>query len=397
LDRVHPDALDLILVLLVVLSAFTGYRQGFVVGVLSFIGLLGGAVIGAQLAPLIARHFAGTIAPFAGVVTVFAVASLGRIGAGALGAVLRRRLRWQPARTVDSVGGAIVSGFAVLVIGWFIGSSLVQAPFPSVARQVNGSQVLAAVDHQVPVEVRGWFSDFRTVVAGGGFPQVFGALGAERILPVAPVDPAVVLTPGIVDAKASIVKVTGDAKSCSRRIEGSGFVYADGRIMTNAHVVAGVRNPSVQIGGVGPSLPATVVVYDPRVDVAILLVKGLHAPTLTFSQPLATAASAVVAGYPQDGPYTTTAARIRGEEHARGPDIYQDADVTRDIYAIRGEVQPGNSGGPLLDTNGAVAGVVFGKAVNDSTTGYALTASQVSAAANLGRTATLPVSTRGCD
>jgi len=394
---VHPDALDLILVLLVVLSAFTGYRQGFVVGVLSFIGLLGGAVIGAQLAPLIARHFAGTIAPFAGVATVFAVASLGRIGAGALGAVLRRRLRWQPARTVDSVGGAIVSGLAVLLIGWFIGSSLVQAPFPSVARQVNGSQVLAAVDHQVPVEVRGWFSDFRTVVAGGGFPQVFGALGAERILPVAPVDPAVVLTPGIVQAKASIVKVTGDAKSCSRRIEGSGFVYADGRIMTNAHVVAGVRNPSVQIGGVGPSLPATVVVYDPRVDVAILLVKGLHAPILTFSQPLETAASAVVAGYPQDGPYTTTAARIRGEEHARGPDIYQDADVTRDIYAIRGEVQPGNSGGPLLDTNGAVAGIVFGKAVNDPTTGYALTAAQVSAAANLGRTATLPVSTRGCD
>ncbi len=393
----HPDALDLILVLLVVLSAFTGYRQGFVVGVLSFIGLLGGAVIGAQIAPLIARHFAGTIAPFAGVATVFAVASLGRIGAGALGAVLRRRLRWQHVRTVDSVGGAIVSGLAVLLIGWFIGSSLVQAPFPSVARQVNGSQVLAAVDHQVPVEVRGWFADFRTVVAGGGFPQVFGALGAERILPVAPVDPAVVLTPGIVQAKASIVKVTGDAKSCSRRIEGSGFVYADGRIMTNAHVVAGVRNPTVQIGGVGPSLPATVVVYDPRVDVAVLLVKGLHAPILTFSQPLASAANAVVAGYPQDGPYTTTAARIRGEEHARGPDIYQDADVTRDIYAIRGVVQPGNSGGPLLDTNGAVAGVVFGKAVNDATTGYALTAAQVSAAANLGRTATLPVSTRGCD
>jgi S1-C subfamily serine protease len=394
---VHPDALDWILVLLVVLSAFTGYRQGFVVGVLSFVGLLGGAVVGAQLAPAIARHFAGTVAPFAGVAIVFVVASLGRIGAGALGAVLRRRLRWRPVRTVDSVGGAIVSGLAVLLIGWFIGSSLVQAPFPSVARQVNGSRVLAAVDHQVPVEVRSWFADFRTVVSDGGFPQVFGALGAERILPVAPVDPAVVLTPGIVQAKASIVKVIGDAKSCSRRIEGSGFVFADGRIMTNAHVLAGVRNPSVQVGGVGPSLPATVVVYDPRVDVAVLLVKGLHAPVLTFSAPLPTAANAVVAGFPQDGPYTTTAARIRGEEHARGPDIYQDADVTRDIYAIRGEVQPGNSGGPLLDTNGAVAGVVFGKAVNDPSTGYALTATQVSAAATLGRTATLPVSTRGCD
>jgi S1-C subfamily serine protease len=394
---VHADALDLILVVLIVLSAFSGYRQGFVVGVLSFVGLLGGAVIGAQIAPLVAKHFAGTVAPFAGVAIVFAFASLGRIGAGALGAILRRRLKWQPARTVDSVGGAVVSGFAVLLIAWFIGSSLVQAPFPSVARQVNGSRVLAAVDHQVPTRVRGWFADFRAVVADGGFPQVFGALGAERIIPVSPPDLAVISQPGVVAAGASIVKVTGDAKSCSRRIEGSGFVFADGRVMTNAHVVAGVRNPQVQVAGVGSQLAATVVYYDPKVDVAILVVKDLHAKSLAFSGTLASSANAVVAGFPEDGPYRTVAARIRGAELARGPDIYQDADVTRDIYAVRAQVQPGNSGGPLLDTSGAVAGVVFGRAVNDPSTGYALTAAQVSAAATAGRTATAPVSTRGCD
>jgi S1-C subfamily serine protease len=394
---VHADALDLILVVLIILSAFSGYRQGFVVGVLSFVGLLGGAVIGAQLAPLVAKHFAGTVAPFAGVAIVFAIASLGRIGAGALGAIVRRRLKWQPARTVDSVGGAVVSGLAVLLIAWFIGSSLVQAPFPSVARQVNGSRVLAAVDHQVPTQVRGWFADFRAVVADGGFPQVFGALGAERIIPVSPPDLAVVGQPGVVAAAASIVKVTGDAKSCSRRIEGSGFVFADGRVMTNAHVVAGVHNPQVQVGGVGPQLAATVVYYDPKVDVAILVVKGLHAKPLAFSGTLGSSADAVVAGFPEDGPYQTVAARIRGAELARGPDIYQDADVTRDIYAVRAQVQPGNSGGPLLDTSGGVAGVVFGRAVNDPSTGYALTASQVSAAAAAGRTATAPVSTRGCD
>ena len=393
----HADALDLILVVLIILSAFSGYRQGFVVGVLSFIGLLGGAVIGAKIAPLIAKHFAGTVAPFAGVAIVFAFASLGRIGAGALGAIVRRRLRWQPARTVDSVGGAIVSGLAVLLIAWFIGSSLVQAPFPSVARQVNGSRVLAAVDHQVPTRVRGWFADFRQVVADGGFPQVFGALGAERIIPVSPPDLAVVGQPGVVAAKDSIVKVTGDAKSCSRRIEGTGFVYADGRVMTNAHVVAGVRSPQVQIGGVGRQLAATVVYYDPKVDVAILEVSGLHARPLAFSGVLAPSADAVVAGFPEDGPFQTVAARIRGAELARGPDIYQDADVTREIYAVRAQVQPGNSGGPLLDTTGQVAGVVFGRAVNDPSTGYALTASQVSAAATAGRTATLPVSTRSCD
>ena len=393
----HADALDLILVVLIVLSALSGYRQGFVVGVLSFIGLLGGAVIGAKIAPLIAKHFSGTVAPFAGVAIVFVFASLGRIGAGALGAIVRRRLKWQPARTVDSVGGAIVSGLAVLLIAWFIGSSLVQAPFPSVARQVNGSHVLAAVDHQVPSRVRGWFADFRAVVADGGFPQVFGALGAERIIPVSPPDPAILGQPGVVAARASIVKVTGDAKSCSRRIEGSGFVFADGRVMTNAHVVAGVRNPQVQVEGVGPQLAATVVYYDPKVDVAILVVKGLHAKPLVFSGALAPSANAVVAGFPEDGPYQAVAARIRGSELARGPDIYQDADVTRDIYAVRTQVQPGNSGGPLLDTSGGVAGVVFGRAVNDASTGYALTASQVSEAAAAGRTATAPVSTRGCD
>jgi S1-C subfamily serine protease len=394
---VHADTLDLILVVLIVLSAFSGYRQGFVVGVLSFVGLLGGAVIGAQLAPLIAKHFAGTVAPFAGVAIVFAIASLGRIGAGALGAIVRRRLKWQPARTVDSVGGAVVSGLAVLLIAWFIGSSLVQAPFPSVARQVNGSRVLAAVDHQVPTQVRGWFAAFRAVVADGGFPQVFGALGAERIIPVSPPDLAVVGQPGVVSAAASIVKITGDAKSCSRRIEGTGFVYADGRVMTNAHVVAGVRNPRVQVRGVGPQLAATVVYYDPKVDVAILQVSGLHAKPLAFSGVLGSSADAVVAGFPEDGPYQTVAARIRGAERARGPDIYQDADVTRDIYAVRAQVQPGNSGGPLLDKSGGVAGVVFGRAVNDPSTGYALTASQVSVAATAGRTATAPVSTRGCD
>jgi S1-C subfamily serine protease len=397
LDGVHADALDLILVVLVVLSAISGYRQGFVVGIMSFIGLLGGAAVGAQLAPPIAKHFAGAVAPFAGVAIVFAVASLGRLGAGALGAIVRRRLRWQPARNLDSAGGAVVSGIAVLLIGWFIGSSLIQAPFPAVARQVNGSRVLTAVDHQMPSDVRTWFADFRTVVAGGGFPQVFGALGAERIIPVAVPDPAEVQRPAIVHAAASMVKVIGDARSCSRRIEGSGFVYAAGRVMTNAHVVAGVRNPQVQLGGVGPLLSATVVLYDPRIDVAVLVVPRLHVPSLPFSGPLGTSDDAVVAGFPEDGPYTTTPARVRGAELARGPDIYQDADVTRSIYAVRADVQPGNSGGPLLDRNGAVAGVVFGKAVNDASTGYALTAAQVSAAATAGRTATAPVSTRGCD
>jgi len=397
---VHGDWLDLVLVVLVALSAFSGYRQGFVVGFLSLIGLLGGGVIGAEIAPTVAHHFAGSAEAIAGVVVVFAAASIGRAAAAAIGVIARRQLHWRQARAVDSAGGAVVSAIAVLLVAWFIGSSLVQSPFVGVARAVNGSRVLTAVDRAVPSQVQAWFADFRQVVASGGFPQVFGALGAERIVPVAPPDPAVVNNPRIVAAQASIVKVSGTARSCSREIEGSGFVFAADRVMTNAHVVAGVRDPSIRLAD-GRQLKATVVYYDPHVDVAVLEVAGLAnlgARPLAFDASEAgPGTSAIIAGYPQNGPYSALAVRIRGIENARGPDIYQDRQVTREVYALRGDVEPGNSGGPLLDTSGHVYGVVFGKAVNDNDTGYALTANQVAAAAQAGVAANQPVSTQGCD
>ncbi len=393
----HGDWLDIVLIVLIATSAFSGYRQGFVVGLLSFVGLVGGGVAGAFLAPVIARHFSGNAEAIAGVVVVFGLASIGRAIAGALGANVRRRFRNPRLRTADAIGGGVVSIIAVLLVAWFIGSSLVQSPFPTVARAVDNSRVLAAVDHQMPPSVQSWFAGFRKVVVDGALPRVFGALGAERIVPVAPPDPAVANQPAVVQAYASVVKVTGEARSCSREVEGSGFVFAPGKVMTNAHVVAGVQRPAVQLQG-GKRYSATVVYYDPRVDVAVLAVDGLRATPLTFvSHEADPGASAVVAGYPQNGPFVATPARIRGAERARGPDIYQDAQVTREIYAVRATVEPGNSGGPLLDTHGDVDGVVFGKAVGDPETGYALTAAQVAAAAEAGRTATAAVSTRGCD
>jgi S1-C subfamily serine protease len=395
---VHGDWLDIALIVLVIVAAVSGYRQGFLIGALSLVGLLGGGVIGAVIAPWVARHFAGSGQAIAGVVIVFVAATAGRALAGAAGAVLRRHVHWQPARVVDAVGGAIVSGIAVLLIAWFIGSSLVRSPFTGVARSVNNSAVLTGVDHAVPSQVQAWFADFRQVVANGGFPEVFGALGAERIIPVSPPDPAAVHDPQVVAAADSIVKITGVARSCSRQIEGSGFVFAPGRVMTNAHVVAGVKQPIVRVGGDGPKLRATVVYYDPHVDVAVLAVEGLSAKPLPFDTDTAgPGTSEVIAGFPENGPYSVSAVRVRGEEKARGSDIYEDAQVTREIYALRGVVEPGNSGGPLLDLDGHVDGVVFGKAVDDIETGYALTAAQVATAAKVGATATQAVSTQSCD
>jgi S1-C subfamily serine protease len=166
--------------------------------------------------------------------------------------------------------------------------------------------------------------------------------------------------------------------------------------MTNAHVVAGVGSPSVQTVD-GRTLPATVVLYDPERDVAVLLVPGLDLTPLPFAGPLSSGQPAVVAGYPENGGFTPRAARVREVQDARGPDIYQNRQVTRQIYALYATVQPGNSGGPLLTTSGGVAGVVFAAAIDDPKTGYALTAQEVAPDAHTGATATQGVSTEGCD
>jgi S1-C subfamily serine protease len=174
-------------------------------------------------------------------------------------------------------------------------------------------------------------------------------------------------------------------------------VYARERVMTNAHVVAGVERPYVAVPGGGAPVPAEVVYFDPDIDLAVLAVPGLTAAPLAFEQSLAdTGDPAVVAGYPGGGPLDSSAARIRAVIDARGEDIYGRAGVVREVYAFRGTVVAGNSGGPLLAPDGEVLGVVFASAVGDSSTGYALTAPQVSAAAARGRSATSPVDTGSC-
>jgi S1-C subfamily serine protease len=166
--------------------------------------------------------------------------------------------------------------------------------------------------------------------------------------------------------------------------------------MTNAHVVAGVTAPAIQTTD-GRVLHARVVLFDPERDVAVLFVPHLGGKALSFAGPIQHGQDAVVVGYPEDGPFTAVAARVRAVQNARGPDIYQNSQVTREIYALYAKILPGNSGGPLLTPDGQVAGVVFAAAVDNSRTGYALTASEVSSDASAGRSLRGPVSTQGCD
>ena len=393
----HGDLLDLILLAAVVLFAVSGYRQGFVVGVLSFVGFLGGGVLGATLAPSLLRHgpLSGLSRTPVAIGVVFLFASLGQVLASVAGAWVRKHLVWKPVRMVDAVAGAVISVVSLLMVAWLVGTAVASSPFTGLASQVRRSQVLAVVDDTMPGGAKGLFDSFRHLVDDRGFPEVFGDLVPTRVRNVDPPDPALARSKVVTTLHDRIYKITGVASSCSRRIEGTGFLYAPHRVMTNAHVVAGVRSPKVHVGD--KQLGATVVLYDPDRDIAVLAVPDLQGTPLAFAGNAKAGDSAIVLGYPQDGPYRADAARIRGEQNAKGPNIYDSKTVVREIYALRARVRPGNSGGPLVSPTGQVYGVVFAAAADDPQTGYALTAKEVASDAAAGRTATATVSTRGCD
>ena len=392
------DLLDVVLVLAVVLFALSGYRQGFVVGVLSFAGFLGGGVIGARLAPTVTGWSVLSSLPRAGVAlaVLFLAATVGQLLGGVLGRELRRRIVRRPAREVDAVGGALVSSVGLLLIFWLLALAVASSPYPELASLARRSAVVGAVDAVVPDSGRRAFSSVRDVVDERGFPEVFDALRPTVVREVDPPDPALAASPVVQSSRDSIVKITGVASDCRRRVEGTGFVFAPERVMTNAHVVAGVDEPSVEAGE--RELDAWVVLFDPVTDVAVLAVPGLDRQALDFVvEPVDSGDDAVVVGYPQDGPFRPDSARIRGRIDARGSDIYGEQEVVREVYAVRGRVRPGNSGGPLLTLSGDVAGVVFAAAADQPEVGYALTASEVSEEAERGRTAERRVSAGRCE
>jgi S1-C subfamily serine protease len=392
----YGTLLDIALVVAVLVFAFSGYRQGFVVGALSFVGFFGGALLGVQVAPRIADRFDDDLARLAVAVTVaFGLAMVGQGLAVILGSRIRDRLRARPVRVVDGIGGSVISVLALLLVAWMVATPLASSSSPWLAREVRGSAVLGVVDRAVPDPVRTLYGSFGAVVRQGDFPEVFGRLTPTRVPDVAPPDSSLQRAAVVRNARGSVVKVFGSAPSCARRLEGSGFVYAPERVMTNAHVVAGVRGVKVEVDG--DRHDARVVVYDPERDLAVLYVPELAAPVLRFAEPAPADADAVVLGYPEDGPYTATAARVRDTRTIRGPDIYQQGSVRRSVYTLRSDVRSGNSGGPLMSLAGGVYGVIFAAAADDPQTGFALTAREAAPVAAAGRSATTRVSTQACD
>jgi S1-C subfamily serine protease len=389
---------DLALIALALLFALSGFRQGLLVSATSILGFLGGAVLGAQLSGPVADRINGSAVTrvFAALVVVLAGALLGQIFAGAAGRALRKKVTWEPAKVVDSVAGAVVSAAAVLLVAWMVASPLASSPFPTVASQVRQSALVAAVNRAVPDNVRSVYNSLRSAIDRRGIPDVLDPLTPTQAKPVAPPDTTVTNSAVVASVKGSVVKVTGIAPSCSRQIDGSGFVYAKERVMTNAHVLAGVNHPVVLAEG--HQYPATPVYVDSETDIAVLDVPGLPEVPLPFASKRAVSGvDTIIMGYPGGGPLTVIPARVRDRGEISGPDFRDQRTVVRDVYALYGKVRAGNSGGPLFDTAGHVLGVVFASAIDDPNTGYALTAQQVARAATAGSTATSQVGTGPCE
>jgi hypothetical protein len=393
--------IDLVLALVLVAYAVSGFRPGLVVSVMSLLGFLGGGALGMWLLPRVLERWVvlgdtdlRRVAVL--VVGVIVLATGGQALFVSVGSRLRRRVTAAPVRWADALLGAVASVLAVCVLVWVIAGALRGGPSAGLPRALGQSRIVSTIDGVVPASSGRVFSGFRNLLDAEGFPRVFEGFGVERILPVDPPDPNVPDTRGVRAAEASIVKVTGDARACDRSQEGTGWVLAPGRVVTNAHVVAAVRDPQVQIGGEGRRYAARVVVFDPVRDLAVLDVPGLPAPPLRLGKDLERSDPAVVAGFPLDGPYRLDSARVREVITARGEDIYGRRPSVRQVYSLYATVQPGNSGGPLLSTDGEVVGVIFAKSLDDDATGYALTLTESEPVLRKGRTANQPVAVGAC-
>ncbi len=388
------NLLDWLLVGLVLTYALSGYWQGFVTGAAATAGLLLGGLTGVWLAPLaLGDANPSVLVSLGALFIVILSATLGQAFFQYGGARLRDTISWQPFRAVDAVGGAALSGAAVLLVSWALGVAIAGSGISGITPLVRESAILKKVDEILPAGADGLLKAFNNVVGTTFFPRYLEPFAPERIVPVGPGPQRLLTDPDVVRAEQSVVKVEG-FNSCDRGIEGSGFLFAPDRVMTNAHVVAGVDEPTVEIGG--SAVAGTVVYYDPEVDVAVIAVESGEIEPLPLDLDVEPKEGVAILGYPEDGPYDVQTARVRSEQRLRSPNIYGDGAVIRDVLSLRGKVRPGNSGGPVVSSAGDVVGLVFAASLTDTDTGYALAASQVAEAATLGTAGRDSVDTQDC-
>jgi S1-C subfamily serine protease len=351
--------LDWIVLGVVAFTALLGLWQGFTISLLSAAGVIVGAFVGARAAPhLLPDGSASPYTPLVALVGAAGFAVLFEIFGSSIGFALRRRLPKGPLRTADSAGGFAFGALAGLALVWVVAAVALQLPGQGdLRREVQRSAVLRELNELVPPQ-----RALRVLARVDPFPEIAGPAP-----PVGPIDRSVLRQPGVRRAAPSVVRVLGT--SCGLGVSGSGWVASAGLVVTNAHVVAGQDDTTVDSVG-GPPLPAQVVAFDARNDVAVLRIAGLKAPALQQAEPRP-GSSAAILGYPENGPLTARAARVGRTTVVLSVNAYGRGPVPRRITSLRGQVRRGNSGGPLLDGQGRVVGTVFAARVEGGA-GYAV-------------------------
>jgi hypothetical protein len=350
---------DWLIVAFTALLALQGYARGFIVGALSLAGFAVGALLGTRLGLLVlpgGSH--SSYAPLFGLAAALLAGGVLATGFEGIGRAARGVLRVPGLRLIDRLAGALLTGCIGLGIAWIVGAVVLSSSGPSQLRHdVERSKILHGLNELLPPSgpILGAIARFDPL------PAVTGTAAD-----VAAPDPRIVTTAGVRHASGSVVRVIGTA--CGLGIEGSGWVAAPDLVVTNAHVVAGENDTTVQIAGLGNGLTAVPVLFDPHNDIAILFVRGLDVAPLPLAARAPAGTAAAILGYPEDGPFDEQPGRLGTTAVTPTENAYGDGPVLREIASLRGLVRPGNSGGPMIDSAGEVLATVFA-AITDAPRG----------------------------
>lgn len=367
------NLIDLVIAAAVIIGLANGYRRGFWLSLMQYVGLIVGVLLGAVAARPVLDYLQisnPTARPLGAVLVLVIGGSLGSSIGFAAGEPIRRNILRAGIHTAtDSVGGAALSAFAVVMMCWFLGLSFSRGPSPEISQQIQRSAVLRALDNVAP-KTPPFLASVQGILAGVQFPSVFA--GLEPNLPALAV-PSNIDLPAVNKSAQSVVKVS--SVGCGGIVTGSGFPIGNGYVVTNAHVVSGTSGHSISTPN-GNSFRATVVLFDPERDVAVLQAPGFSSAGLSFGTAERGTQGAVI-GYPGGGNERTAPAVVNGTVSAEGRDIYNQNLVTRQVFVLQASVHPGNSGGPLVDLQGRVLGMVFATSASNPNQAYALTDDEI--------------------
>jgi S1-C subfamily serine protease len=371
---------DIFIAAAFLIFGWIGFRRGILRTILSIIGLIVGGAAGAIATPsiqsLISNNAFG-FKPTIGLTSIILGACLGMFLFGVLGSFLRVVLLPFPfMKTIDSLIGFGLAIIAVASLSSTLSSAAQVIPNKTVNNLFSQSQLISQIDQYLPERFKDAAQKIQNVITDSPLPEVFKSLVESRITPTQ-LESDVAIPEIVTKSVASTVRIDGIAESCSAAMVGTGFIVSPERIITNAHVVAGVKEPVITLFNSQTQLGGRVIAIDRKKDIAIIFVPGLTGEKLTFIGPVTPNEIGFVVGYPNGGNLRTMPVSVTSEFESIGTDIDGNGETRREVIVFGGDVKPGNSGGPLLNDQGQVLGVVFAADAENKNTGYALAPSEV--------------------